>query len=65
MSPNLKRFPIPRLERYQTHRRERGVTMMFIVIAIFALLGVAALAIDLVTIYVSKAEAQRVADAAA
>ena len=61
----MKRFPIPRLERYRTHRRERGVTMMFIVIAIFALLGVAALAIDLVTIYVSKAEAQRVADSAA
>jgi Flp pilus assembly protein TadG len=53
------------LTRFYTHRRERGITLMFVVIAIFALLGMMALAIDLVTLYVSKSEAQRVADAAA
>ena len=53
------------LPQFQARRRERGITLIFVVVAIFALLGVAALAIDLVTLYVSKAEAQRVADAAA
>jgi hypothetical protein len=38
---------------------------MFVIVAIFALLGMAALAIDLVTLYVAKGQAQRVADAAA
>ena len=60
-----KTFPTPRLHSFRTRRSERGITLMFVVVAIFALLGVAALAIDLVTLYVSKAEAQRVADAAA
>jgi hypothetical protein len=54
-----------RLTRFYTHRQERGISLMFVVVAIFALLGVTALAIDLVTLYVSKSEAQRVADAAA
>jgi Flp pilus assembly protein TadG len=54
-----------RVSRFYTHRKERGITLLFVVVAIFALLGMAALAIDLVTLYVSKAEAQRVADAAA
>ena len=61
----LKTLPSPRLQRFRTHRHERGITLMFVVVAIFALLGVAALTIDLVTLYVSKAEAQRVADASA
>ena len=54
-----------RLRRFHTHRHERGVTLVLVAITIFAMLGVAALAVDLVTLYVSKAEAQRVADAAA
>lgn len=61
----MKTFSTPRLSGFNTRRRERGITLIFVVVAIFALLGVAALAIDLVTLYVSKAEAQRVADAAA
>ena len=61
----MRAFPAPRLQRFRTHRHERGITLIFVVVAIFALLGIAALAIDLVTLYVSKAEAQRVADAAA
>jgi Flp pilus assembly protein TadG len=54
-----------RLTRFYTHRHERGISLMFVVVAIFALLGVTALAIDLVTLYVSKSEGQRIADAAA
>src|SRR6266700_7265949 len=54
-----------RLTRFYTHRHERGISLMFVVVAIFALLGVSALAIDLVTLYVSKSEGQRIADAAA
>ena len=61
----MKTFSTPRLYGFNIRRRERGITLIFVVVAIFALLGVAALAIDLVTLYVSKAEAQRVADAAA
>ena len=61
----MKTFSTQRLHGFNARRRERGITLMFIVVAIFALLGVAALAIDLVTLYVSKAEAQRVADASA
>ncbi len=54
-----------RLTRFHTHRQERGITLVLVVILIFAMIGVAALLIDAVTLYVSKAEAQRVADAAA
>ena len=54
-----------RMRRYYTHRGERGISLAFVVIAIFALLGMAALAIDLATLYVGRAQAQRVADAAA
>lgn len=46
-------------------RRERGVTLVFTALAIVALLGVMALAIDLGVLYVARSEAQRTADAAA
>src|SRR5882672_1139925 len=46
-----------RTVRFHTRRGERGITV--------ALMGMAALAIDLVTLYVAKAQAQRVADSAA
>ena len=54
-----------RISRFYTHRHERGISLMFVVVAIFALLGMAALAVDLVTLYVAKGQAQRVADSAA
>lgn len=44
---------------------ERGVTLLFVCIALVALLGVLALAIDLSMLYVGRSEAQRAADAAA
>jgi len=41
------------------------VTILLVAVAMMALLAMAALAIDIVTLYVSEGEAQRVADAAA
>src|SRR5882724_2843725 len=54
-----------RTSRFHTRRGERGITVAFVAVSIFALVGMAALAIDLVTLYVGKAQAQRAADAAA
>jgi len=48
------------------HRRsERGQTIVLIAISIVSLLAMAALAIDVVTLYVARSEIQRAADAAA
>jgi hypothetical protein len=46
-------------------REERGQTIIFVALALVSLLAMAALAIDIVTLYVAKSEAQRAADAAA
>lgn len=45
--------------------KERGVTMALVAITIVALISMAALSIDIGTLYEAKAEAQRAADAAA
>jgi hypothetical protein len=48
------------------HRKnERGVTIVLVAFSLLALLGMAALAIDIATLYVAHGEAQRAADAAA
>jgi len=47
------------------NRRERGQTIVLVAISIVALLAMAALAIDVVTLYVARTEIQRAADAAA
>lgn len=44
---------------------ERGVTMVFVAIAMVAIIAMAALSIDLVTLYLAREETQRTADAAA
>lgn len=46
-------------------RKERGVSIVLVAVCLVALLAMAALAIDVVTLYVAHAEAQRAADAAA
>jgi hypothetical protein len=46
-------------------RGERGQTILLVAISIVALLGMAALAIDVVSLYVARTEVQRAADAAA
>lgn len=45
--------------------RQRGVTMVLVAVAMVAIIGMAALAIDVVTLYLDREEAQRSADAAA
>ena len=54
-----------RLSRFHSHKMERGISLALVVISIFALFGVMALVIDVVTLYVAKADAQRSANAAA
>ena len=49
----------------QCRKGERGVTILLIAVCLAALLAMAALAIDVVTLYVARIEAQRAADAAA
>ena len=46
-------------------RDERGQTLALVALSIVALLGFAALAIDVATLYVAHSEVQRAADAAA
>jgi hypothetical protein len=49
----------------QSLPREGGVTIVIVAASLVALLGAAALAIDLVNLYVARSETQRAADAAA
>jgi hypothetical protein len=49
----------------QADERERGQVILLLAIALVALLSMAALAIDVVTLYVARSEAQRAANAAA
>ena len=44
---------------------ERGVTILLVTVALVVMLGLAALGIDVVTLYVARTEAQRAAEAAA
>src|SRR4051812_4872008 len=44
---------------------ERGVTMALVALAMVAIISMAALSIDVITLYLAKQEAQRSADAAA
>jgi Flp pilus assembly protein TadG len=46
-------------------REERGVTIVLVALTMVAILAMAALSIDVVTLYLASAEAQRSADAAA
>ena len=48
----------------QRHR-ERGQTILLVAISLVALLAMAALAIDVVTLYVASSQIQRATDAAA
>jgi hypothetical protein len=52
-------------QRRRKHSEEQGQTIILVVFSLLVLLGLAALAIDVVTLYVSRSEAQRAADAAA
>src|SRR6185369_17906232 len=56
---------VMRNSMYRDRRGERGVTMVLIALAMVSLLAMAALAIDITTLYVARSEAQNAADAAA
>jgi Flp pilus assembly protein TadG len=47
------------------HHPERGVTMILVAVAMVAIIGMAIMSIDVVTLYLAREEAQRSADAAA
>jgi Flp pilus assembly protein TadG len=51
--------------RKHARRDERGVTMIIVAIAMFSMLAMVALAVDVITLYAARSEAQRAADAAA
>jgi Flp pilus assembly protein TadG len=59
----------PAFLRVRSHctarRRERGVTMVLVAIAMVAIIAMAALSIDVITLYLAREEAQRSADQAA
>ena len=46
-------------------QREHGVTMLLVAVALVAIIAMAALSIDVITLYLAREEAQRSADAAA
>ena len=51
--------------RRQDRSRECGVTMVLVALSMVAIIAMAAMSIDLVTLYLAREEAQRAADAAA
>jgi Flp pilus assembly protein TadG len=50
---------------FRAHSDERGVTMVLVAVAMIAIIAMAALSIDVITLYLAREEAQRSADAAA
>jgi len=60
-APAIRSFPFTQAARH----RERGITMVLVALAMVAIIAMAALSIDVVTLYLAKEEAQRSADAAA
>jgi Flp pilus assembly protein TadG len=54
-----------RLRDSQDRKHERGVTMALVALAMVAIIAMAALSIDVVTLYLARQEAQRAADGAA
>ena len=57
---------MPKTNRHSDwEKRQQGVTLLLVAIIMFVVLAMAALAIDVSTLYVAHSEAQRAADAAA
>lgn len=55
----------PLISRSPRLSRERGVTMVLVSIAMVAIIAMAAISIDVITLYLAREEAQRAADTAA
>jgi hypothetical protein len=56
---------MPSTDYLRARRAQRGQTILLVAISMVSLLAMAALAIDVVTLYVARTEVQRAADAAA
>jgi hypothetical protein len=56
---------MPSIDDFRRRRSQRGQTILLVAISMVSLLAMAALAIDVVTLYVARTEVQRAADAAA
>src|ERR1700757_4614373 len=56
---------IRRRTHFPVKNNERGVTMILVVLAMLSMLGIIALAIDVITLYSARSETQRAADFAA
>ncbi len=54
-----------RLDKKSLRKKQRGVTLLVTAVSMIPLLGMAALAIDIVTLYTASGEAQKAADAGA
>src|SRR5437763_8171216 len=59
MKPPIIRKP------FASDPSQKGVTMILVAFAMVAIIGMATLSIDVVTLYLARQEAQRAADAAA
>src|ERR1700739_294097 len=55
----------PFIPRSHGRSRQHGVTMVLVALAMTAIIAMAALSIDVITLYLAREEAQRSADAAA
>src|SRR5579863_2913425 len=56
---------MPSPDYFRGRRSQRGQTILLVAVSMVSLLAMAALAIDVVTLYVARSEIQRAADAAA
>jgi len=56
---------MPEAKLKATHRGQRGQTLLLVAVSLVVLIAMAALAIDVTTLYVARSEMQRAADAAA
>ena len=61
----MKKALIPRSRIRRNRTQERGVTMLLVAVAMVAIIGMAALSIDVITLYLAREEAQHSADSAA
>jgi len=61
----MKKRLIPRPLGPVERAPERGVTMLLVALAMVAIIGMAALSIDVIVLYLAKEEAQHSADTAA
>jgi len=55
----MKKTLIPRSRIRGNRTQERGITMLLVALAMVAIIGMAALSIDVITLYLAREEAQQ------